>query len=211
MGIVERREREKEQRRNDIIDAAERIFFSKGRVLATMDDVAEEAELSKGTLYLYFKNKEELYLAINLRGLKILTNLFEEALTRHKTGIEKIEAIGQAYLQFYREYPDYFNALLYFESQEMAPEAQQSTACECHDYGEMALGLVAKALQSGIDDGTIRPDIDPIKTATVLWGQTSGLIQLIALKGDHLQRHHGINIDEIIMSAFELIRYALKK
>ena len=52
MGIAERREREREQRRNTILDAAETVFFSKGINLATMDEVAEEAELSKGTLYL---------------------------------------------------------------------------------------------------------------------------------------------------------------
>jgi TetR/AcrR family transcriptional regulator len=50
MGITERKEREKEQRRNAIIDAAEKIFFTKGMDNSTMDDVAEEAELSKGTL-----------------------------------------------------------------------------------------------------------------------------------------------------------------
>ena len=60
MGIAERKEREKEHRRNTILDAAEEVFFSKGINLATMDEVAERAELSKGTLYLYFKNKEEL-------------------------------------------------------------------------------------------------------------------------------------------------------
>ena len=61
MGIAERKEREKEQRRKAILDAAEKVFFEKGLKYSTMDDVAEEAELSKGTLYLYFKNKEELF------------------------------------------------------------------------------------------------------------------------------------------------------
>ena len=56
MGIAERKEREKLQRRNDIIDAAERLFFQHGFETPTMDDVAREAELSKGTLYLYFKS-----------------------------------------------------------------------------------------------------------------------------------------------------------
>ena len=67
MGIAERREREKDQRRNTILDAAEKVFFSQGINLATMDGVAEEAELSKGTLYLYFKSKEELFLGIACR------------------------------------------------------------------------------------------------------------------------------------------------
>ena len=58
MGIQERKEREKLQRREDIIDAAEKVFFKKDLDSATMDDVANEAELSKGTLYIYFKSKK---------------------------------------------------------------------------------------------------------------------------------------------------------
>ncbi|MEO8168159.1 MAG: helix-turn-helix domain-containing protein, partial [bacterium] len=60
MGIIERKEREKEHRREDIIAAAQKIFFEKGLPSATMDEIAEAAELSKGTLYLYYKSKEDL-------------------------------------------------------------------------------------------------------------------------------------------------------
>ncbi|NJK86044.1 MAG: helix-turn-helix transcriptional regulator [Bacteroidales bacterium] len=80
MGISERKEREKEQRRSDIVDAAEKIFFKKGFEYATMDEIAEQAELSKGTLYLYFKSKEELLYAIHLRAMKIIKGLFESAI-----------------------------------------------------------------------------------------------------------------------------------
>ncbi len=62
MGILERKEKEKQQRRDDILGAAKEVFFSKGLMSATMDEIAEKAELSKGTLYLYFASKEELYL-----------------------------------------------------------------------------------------------------------------------------------------------------
>ena len=72
MGIVERKEREKEHRREEIIDAAQRIFFQKGLSAATMDEIAEAAELSKGTLYLYYNSKEDLYLSVMLRGMDIL-------------------------------------------------------------------------------------------------------------------------------------------
>ena len=60
MGIRERKEREKERRRQQITVAAKKVFSDKGFNRATMDDIANEAELSPGTLYLYFKNKEEL-------------------------------------------------------------------------------------------------------------------------------------------------------
>ena len=64
MGIQERKERERERRRQQIIVAAKKVFSEKGFNKATMDDIAGEAELSPGTLYLYFKNKEELYLVV---------------------------------------------------------------------------------------------------------------------------------------------------
>lgn len=72
MGIHERKEREKEQRKEEILDAAQRIFFEKGLLAATMDEIAEAAELSKGTLYLYYSSKEDIYLAVMMRGMKTL-------------------------------------------------------------------------------------------------------------------------------------------
>jgi AraC-like DNA-binding protein len=68
-GNSERKEREREQRRNSIIDAAEKIFFTKGIAGATMDDVAAEAELSKGTLLSVFYEQGRPSLCHLLRGL----------------------------------------------------------------------------------------------------------------------------------------------
>ena len=64
MGIQERKKRERERRRQQIMVAAKNVFAQKGFNKATMEDIAKEAELSPGTLYLYFKNKEELYKAL---------------------------------------------------------------------------------------------------------------------------------------------------
>jgi AcrR family transcriptional regulator len=72
MGIQERKERERERRRQQIMVAAKRVFSVKGFSKATMEDIAKEAELSPGTLYLYFKNKDELYASLSLRILQYL-------------------------------------------------------------------------------------------------------------------------------------------
>ena len=64
MGVQERKEREKQARQDAILEAAREIFFAKGLDQATIDDIAEKAELSKGTIYLYFKSKEELYISV---------------------------------------------------------------------------------------------------------------------------------------------------
>ena len=72
MGIRERKQREKERRRQQIMVAAKRVFVKKGYGRATMESIAKEAELSAGTLYLYFKNKSELWATLSLRVLQYL-------------------------------------------------------------------------------------------------------------------------------------------
>jgi len=211
LGIAERKEREKEQRKNDIVDAAERVFFEKGHENATMDDVAEEAELSKGTLYLYFKNKEDLYLAIHLRGNRILHSLFEIALKTQKTGIEKTRAIGRAYVEFFEKHQNYYNAMLYFESREIDFTDQKSVASECLIEGKATLEILIEAIVTGIKDGSIRSDADPIKTAINLWGQTTGVLQIASLKEKMvLMKNFNISAEDVIDYCFELIYHSIK-
>jgi AcrR family transcriptional regulator len=211
MGITERKVREKEQRRHEIIDAAEKVIFSKGYEVSTMDDVAEAAELSKGTIYLYYKTKEELYYAITLRGLNILTDFFKQAFDQGKNGLEKTFFIGQAFLRFSIDHPNYFHALSYYETQEPDCSDAGSFICKCVDAGYESLNIVIQAVKIGIEDGSIRPELDPVKTALLLWGQTSGVIQLMSLKGEHLQKRHGIDLSTIYDDAFQMIKCVLEK
>jgi len=211
MGIAERREREKQQRQQDIIDAAERIFFSKGIQQATMDDVANEAELSKGTLYLYFKSKDELYLAITLRGIQIMTEMFQKAAQNPASGLEKAFAIGAAFFTFAKKYPNYFDAISHFELDELQFDDGCVLACECSEEGQGALDILIGALKQGVEDGSIREDIDPGRMATIMWGMSSGIIQLAALKGKHLEQEHGFNMKGIVEESFEVFRCALER
>jgi len=210
MGIAERKEREKEQRRNDILDAAEKVFFSKGIDTATMDEVAETAELSKGTLYLYFKSKEDLCMGINIRGLLILQDLFQQALRREQVGLEKVRAIGEAYFRFFQQHADYFNVMVRFEGNKLDLSDEESMAFQCHLQGEAVLNCVAQAIRSGIEDGSIRKDLDPMKTAYLLWAQSTGVIQIVAVDGEHMQRTHNIKPADLITEFFEFIRNALQ-
>ena len=210
MGISERKERERERRRNEIIDAAEQVFFGKGVETATMDDVAMQAELSKGTLYLYFKTKEDLYLAIHLRGNRVLKEMFEKAVSTDQPGLYKVRAIGQAYCEYYKQYPDYFNAMIYYESREVIPDPEDSVAMECAMLGRETLELVSSAVAEGIRDGSIRSDIDPVKTAISLWGQSTGIIQIMATKGALIQMNFGLTDEILINYTYDLIYHALR-
>jgi len=210
VGISERRERDKERRRAEIIEAAERVFFCKGVDNATMDDVAEAAELSKGTLYLYFKNKEDLYLAIIVRGITILQRAFEEAAKARKKGIDKVAAIGRAYFDFCKTHAQYFSAMLYFESYNLDPGADSGYGVQCTNQTNRTFAICEEAVQFGIDDGTIRPDIDPKKTALTLYGLATGLLQIISIKGKLIRQDHHVNPDELIDTFFDLIAKSLR-
>jgi AcrR family transcriptional regulator len=210
MGTAERREREKEERRNSILDAAEKVFFSKGVREATMDDIAEEAEVSKGTIYLYFGSKEEVYLGIDLRALKILKGMFESVLASGAPGIEKVRAIGRAYHEFSQRYPDYFEAMLHFDAEVAMLEEIGPVGLECHREGMGVLGLVAEAVRIGMQDGTIRSDLDPMKTAVLLWAQTDGVIRIVARKCGHLREFENMDIQNLIEDFFTFIYGALK-
>ena len=210
MGTLERREREKEHRHNEIIDAAEKVFFAKGLDTSTMDDVAQAAELSKGTIYLYFKTKEELYLSIHLRGNKILKTMFEQAAADYQIGIEKVRAIGQAYFKFFEQYPDYFHALIYYESRQIPHEDDDSVASACLREGNASLDILIQSIIIGINDGSIRKNIDPLKTAISLWGESTGIIQLIAMHKGVFVEHYNVQAKDIIEYTFDLIYHSLK-
>ncbi len=112
MGTQERREREKKRREEEIIDAAENVFFGKGFDNSTMDDVATEAELSKGALYKYFTSKNELCTAIVSRAMKLVIEHFEKALGEPKlNGQEKLRQLCRSFLDFYSKHPEYYCAL----------------------------------------------------------------------------------------------------
>ena len=209
MGIAERREREKERRRTDIIDAAERVFFSKGWQSATMDDVADAAELSKATLYLYFKSKEELYAAILLRGSEILHEMFSQAVDTHETGIEQTEAIGRAYISFHATHRNYYDAMLYFDARGFESCEDCEYAQQCDEYRDRIMGLVARAVKNGVDDGTLRADLDPMRTALILWAQTSGVLSALATAGEKIREVLKVDPNDLVETFFQFTFHAI--
>jgi TetR/AcrR family transcriptional regulator len=210
MGIQERREREKEQRRNEILNAAEKVFFSKGLNHATMDEVAEAAELSKGTLYLYFKNKEDLYFAITLRSMTILRTMFQDAVKEFDKGIEKVRAIGKAYHKFSYQYKNYFDMMMHFEAVRSSLNLDANVFDEMHLHGQSVMQVLVEAIEFGIKDGTIRSDVDPLKTAFLLNGVSSGIIHLISREAQHIKQMEVFEPSELMDTFFDFVYNALE-
>jgi AcrR family transcriptional regulator len=176
MGIADRRQREKEQRKTEIIDAAERLFFSRSYEDVSMEDIAREVELNKATIYLYFKNKETLFATIVLRGIQILKEKYMECMEKKVPGIAKVALMGQAYYQYAQEYPDYLRMIHFYGSERFSKE-NPCTAEIGKGYGTCRL-LLRDAIQEGIDDGTIRADIDPFLTSMYLMISFMGILSM---------------------------------
>lgn len=209
MGISERKERDRQRRIREIVDAAEVVIFSKGYKNATMDEIAEQAELSKGTLYLYFKSKEMLHLEITMRAGKILFDRFQEAVANVADGLGKVRAIGAAYRKFCVEERDYYQAMMTFDNREISPEylaeidLEAVKSCDPHT-------ILTDSIKTGIKDGTIRSNVRPEETAITLWAFTNGLMQITDVKKMFIEEIHGIEVQSVLEQAEELIYMSLK-
>jgi AcrR family transcriptional regulator len=203
MSIEERQREEKEQRRRSIVDAAEAVLARDGRASMTMSDIAEEARLSRSLLYVYFEDMDDIVMAVTLRGHQALRKRFEAAAANHETGLEKIRAIGEAYVQFAEEEPTYFDLMARFEARTADPEEATERERACFAESERIMAAMTGAIQDGIDDGSIRPDLDPTHTAITLWGYTHGLIQLIAHKGEGLEQRYGLDAETLVANGLD--------
>lgn len=204
MGVKERRLRERIKRNNQIIDAAEAVIFNKGIHKATMEDIAKEAELGKGTLYGYYRSKAEILLAINERALRKLGEMFAEASGDATTGAQKVKAIGKSYIRFAYEYPEYYNFISLFEAGNIAIDAEE-TAKNAH----RASCELMDAIKCGMEDGSMRKDLNPEAVSKCLWAMCTGIVQLIHVKGDVIEKRHNILAKEIFKHFFDIVDQGL--
>jgi len=160
MGITERKQREKEQRKKEIIDAAETLFFSREYDDVSMDEIANIVELNKATLYRYFKNKEALFSAIVLRGIRILNKMYRECMETQVPGMTKVALLEETYYRFTCQHPDYQRLIKYYGMERFNTENPGFTGIL--EEFSMSRRFWQDAVREGIDDGTIRNDIDSV-------------------------------------------------
>lgn len=212
MGITERKQREKEQRRLDIIIAAEEVFFTRGIATATLDEVADKAELSKGTLYLYFKNKEELIAAVFHRGMDILQKMMIDEALGNAGAIEKMRSLGKVYLDFAKQYPGHFSLMLEKELHKLDADETKPEAVSCIQAGLHVLNLLKMIIIEGIQQKSIRPDIDPAQLALIIWGQIHGVIAVASQEVgcDHFKQFCDFDLESIVLATIDVIIKGIK-
>jgi len=209
MGIQERKEREKERRRQQIMVAAKRVFSDKGFNKATMEDIAQEAELSPGTLYLYFKNKEELYASLSLRILQYLLIRVEHVNDdKEADPEEKLQALMDAMYDVYEFDPLIIINMFHLQSSETLKNLSPQLMEEIKNLSRKSLGSIARIFEKGVEQGLFF-DRHPTALADTFWAMFSGVVlwltskKLIDEQKDYLK--------ETLELAFEIFSRGVKK
>jgi len=176
MGIKERKEREKERRRQQIIVAAKRIFSAKGFNKATMEDIAEEAEISPGTIYIYFKNKDELYASLSIRILQHLNIRLEHVKNQNDVNDEqRIASLKDALYDIYDFDPLILINLFHLQSSESLKNLSPELLSEIKRLSQSSLKIMSDIFSEGISTGVFIK-ANPNALADIFWALFSGVI-----------------------------------
>ncbi len=180
MGLQERRTREKEQRRLQILDAARSLVLKYGVFAVSVQQIAKLSELSVGTIYLYFESKEEIFASLQEEVLDLMYEEMEEAIEGATGPADGLRAIARMYNSFSIENKRYFDVVNYFLSPSdiIFPPHLKT---EIDHHGNRVLSLVVEVIERGVREGIFEAE-NPKRCAIVLWATIHGLIQFRKLR-----------------------------
>jgi len=180
LSTAERRAREKAQRRREILDAARQEFFERGFHRPTMDELAARAQVSKGTVYLYFESKEEILAHLLLEGLHLLLQELKTA--QQKAALlppaEQVRAVAMAYLRFFQEQPSYFNLIMAFDRGRFEESISTKLHKRVLNFSLRSLSLLSQIIETGKEEGAFVVE-DPWKAAGSVWAAINGVLVLM--------------------------------
>jgi len=171
--VKEKRKIKQTNHRDKILCSAENLFAERGFYLTTLDEIARSANLAKGTIYLHFKNKRELFISVIERKLDILLKKIKEGIKADTSPAEKIKKATKVHLGFLEKNRNFFKILqgLSGESKkEMEKELTERIIRKNAKY----LRIIQHLIQRAIDKGEIKP-LNARKLAVILVGIVHGL------------------------------------
>lgn len=200
---------ERAQREAMMIDAAEKLFIEKGYENVSMDQVARAAQFTKRTLYQYFISKEDLFFAVTLKGFKVMASCCEEGFSTGKNGFDRLYNGVCAYHRFTSTNPGMFrlmNRVGYMRRQ----AAGSPKLNDWMQFDGMLFQAVAKVIEAGVGDGSIRDDIEPMKGTYSLIFLATGFMRLLNETGEMFAEHFDLDLDEFTHYSLSLLYDAIK-
>jgi len=208
MSIQELKKKEREQRRNYIMDIAQKLFMSKDYDEVSMNEIAKEVGVNKATLYNYFKNKEALHFAIVLRGVRTLEKMIKKEIEKGSTGREKLFLYGKANDEFFNKYPDCMRLLYSPQLQKLDVDNMNNS----EEYQEVMkllkrlMYIIIDSIRCGAADGSIKKDVNPVEAAVLMALISQSMANISCLYKDILESE-GISEQKFAMDIKDFMRH----
>ena len=174
MGVSSRRQREQQLRRDSIIEAAQSLFEQNGFVETTVDQIAAMAELGKGTIYSYFKSKDEIYIAILEKKLDLLEQKMKEAVVNPKSATDALYALYDAFIEYHRDRKGFIDTLL-AQVEDQILYRLGGVVGGLKSKASVWMEIVGNTIQWGVERGEFGP-VDVERISKTIVGMILGLI-----------------------------------
>ena len=175
MGIAERKERDKQEMYDKILHAATLMFLEDGYEKTSIRNIAEKIEYSPATIYLYFKDKDELFFAIHNIGFQKLLKEMEKA-NKIKNPLKRLHAIGVIYIEFALSNPEYYDLMFIMRAPMNALKEKHGDE-QCWTYGETTFSILTATVTECIEQKLVRIK-DPVMASMYTWSSVHGLVSL---------------------------------
>ena len=171
MGVGERKQREKEQMRQLILNTAREIFLEKGYYQTSLRNIADKIEYSPGTIYLYFKEKDEIFYELHNEAVAKLFALFEP-LFHVEDPFERLKAMGRIYMEFAVKNKDLYDLMFIIS----APINMLHDSCEWK-MGHLVFDTLEHTVQQCQQSGRFQ-GMDIRTLSFMIWSGLHGMCAL---------------------------------
>lgn len=205
--MPQRRTEKKVESRRRILEAAREVFFRDGFMQANLDEVAEKAGVAKGTVYRYFENKADLYVAVLAHNGALFEQKMRASVDPARTPEEQIRGVARFYLEHFVANPVYFQIFWAIENQSVIGDLPAPVLDEVARLWEQCVRIVAEAIERGVASGDFAA-CDAWGVAHLLWTIANGLIQ--TEHSPTRRRLRRASLDRSIEEAIELVLRGLR-
>jgi AcrR family transcriptional regulator len=217
MTADDRKAWEKAQRENRIVDIAREVFAARGYEGTSIPAIADAAGYNKRTIYLYFKDKQEIFLAVVLGCMELLELSFmtaAESTAEKKAGLQEL---AWAFFSFAEKYPEFMDLIMIYESRHFVyheadkPDHYSRRQAACQKVSDSLADRVTTTIEKAVKNGAIATDLAPRQLMLLLWGQIFGVIQILRIREKHFEKAFGLSREALFTHFVDLIQTALSK
>jgi AcrR family transcriptional regulator len=209
VGLLERRIKEKDSRKKQILKSARALFFKKGFNQVTVDEIARSSELGKGSIYLYFDSKEEIYAQILLNDIDSFNRQVSALLEKQENASELLTEFSDIYIDFFFSDGELFRILMAYMLQPAKMNLPEKLNAQILNANARSIDVIGKILQKGIDTQEFSREINVKQNQNAFWGLLNGIISLFIFSGEQTRRKE--RIYSTTKLALEIFIKGLKK